>query len=77
MNLFQKGDFQLHSGGKSEFKIDCDALSEHDWETLAYMTAKEFRFKRVVGVPEGGLAFARALETLLHRRPKPAHPAGR
>ena len=31
-NLFQQGDFTLHSGERSGFKIECDALTSHDWD---------------------------------------------
>jgi hypothetical protein len=36
-NLFQLGDFHLHSGQKSKYKINCDALTDEDWRTLAMM----------------------------------------
>lgn len=60
-NLFQSGDFRLHSGGRSGFKIDCDALTEADWDTLAAMIASRFVFGMVEGVPRGGLKLAQAL----------------
>ena len=63
MTLFQLGDFVLHSGVSSNFKIDCDALSDEDWECLAALVAKNVSFSRVVGIPEGGLRFAAALAT--------------
>ena len=60
-NLFQLGDFVLHSGQKSNFKIDCDALTDEDWECLAALIAKRFNFRDVVGVPQGGLKLAEKL----------------
>lgn len=62
MNLFKLGDFILHSGQTTNFKIDCDALTELDIKTLAYIIAKEFRFSKVVGVPTGGIRLAEACE---------------
>ncbi len=65
MNLFQLGSFFLHSGSKTLFKIDCDALTDSDWKTLAHIAIMEVGlspFSKVVGIPRGGLAFARALE---------------
>jgi hypothetical protein len=61
-SLFQLGDFTLHSGIKSGWKIECDALTKGDWEALAAM-AMEFlpAFGEVIGVPRGGLPFAEAL----------------
>jgi orotate phosphoribosyltransferase len=63
MNLFQSGDFTLHSGEKSNFKIDCDALTDADIEALALMMAMRLpRYEKVIGVPSGGLRIAKALE---------------
>ena len=62
MSLFQLGDFKLASGEKSNFKIECDVLSDDDWEALAAMAAELLpTFLDVVGVPRGGLKFAAAL----------------
>jgi orotate phosphoribosyltransferase len=69
-NLFNIGEFSLASGRKSRFKIDCDALSDEDIETLAamlYYRFDKFRmsgrgFHSVYGVPSGGLRLAKAME---------------
>lgn len=58
-NLFQLGDVTLASGAKSHFKLECDALTDKDWECLAAMMAKVVGpFSQVVGVPRGGLKLA-------------------
>ncbi len=63
MSLFQTGNFTLASGEKSSWKIECDALTDTDWETLALIASKILSpFNEVEGVPTGGLAFAKALE---------------
>lgn len=61
-NLFTKQDIILHSGGKSDFKIECDDLSDESIETLAYLVSKQMQFNEVHGVPRGGLKFAEALK---------------
>lgn len=61
MNLFQSGNFVLHSGAHSGFKIDCDALTSEDWRALASIISKKFRFGRVWGIPRGGTKLANAL----------------
>lgn len=62
MNLFMGGNFKLHSGGRSSFKIDCDALSLDDIRVLALQIASQYRFKEVVSVPRGGDRLADALK---------------
>lgn len=62
--LFQRGNFTLHSGATSHWKIECDALTNEDWNTIALMIveqAEPLLFSRVVGVPRGGLKLANAL----------------
>lgn len=64
MNLFQLGRFQLHSGTVSPYKIDTDALSDSDIETLAHYIAHRANtpFHEVIGVPQGGLRLAEAMQ---------------
>lgn len=64
MNLFQLGNFTLHSGQPSRWKIEMDALTPDDWGCLAVMmmdTLKPYpAFSEIIGVPRGGLPLARA-----------------
>lgn len=53
--ILQKIDFISHSGKLLDFKIECDALDESDWECAAYIIHKKIRFRKVFGVPRGGL----------------------
>lgn len=62
MSLFQLGDFLLHSGDRSHFKIDCDALTYEDWETIAFLIKEKFNFTNVVGISDGGTKLAQLLE---------------
>lgn len=56
MSLFKLGDFELHSGQRSNWKIDCDALTPADWRALAKMIVDRLApFGAVEGVPRGGL----------------------
>ena len=61
-NLFQSGQFVLSSGAVSPWKIECDALTEHDVETIAAMLFPVLMpFSSVEGVPQGGLRLAEAM----------------
>lgn len=60
--LFQLGQFKLHSGKTSSWKIECDALSMWEWEAIATMFLPLLpAFGNVVGIPRGGVPLARAL----------------
>ena len=52
----------MHSGEKGDFKIECDALTSEDIETLAYLISKKFEFNGVYGVPTGAIRIANALK---------------
>ena len=54
MNLFQLGKFTSHAGKSLEWKIECDALTDEDWECLAKMISDRIMFHEVVGIPRGG-----------------------
>lgn len=61
--LFQQGDFTLHGGQETTWKIDCDALTDADVQTLAAMLVERLpSFGSVEGVPTGGLRLADALK---------------
>jgi hypothetical protein len=66
MGIFQYAEegIELHSGGKSQFKIECDALDDGDLEFFAWITATYLvaDFSEVHGIPRGGIRFAKALE---------------
>lgn len=61
-NIFRHGVFDSNAGLALRYKIECDGLSAADWECWAKEIIRHTEFGRVVGVPRGGLAFARALE---------------
>lgn len=62
MNLFQKVDIILNSGQRSDFKIECDALTDNDIECFAHLISKKYKFRKVVGVPRGGVRIEDALQ---------------
>ena len=62
MNLFQLGNFVSHAGKELEWKIECDALTDEDWECLAKMISERCQFGSVYGIPRGGVKLANALE---------------
>lgn len=62
-NLFQIGAFSLASGKQSNFKIECDALTDPDWNALAQLVQHAAApFGEVIGVPRGGLPLAARLK---------------
>jgi hypothetical protein len=66
ISLFRTGEFPLHSGGTSNWKIDCDALTEADWRTIAGVISRKVgHFRNVYGIPKGGLALAEALAPMI------------
>ena len=68
--LFESGEFVLHSGERSNFRIECDALTDADLTTLAQMlVARLPAFGAVEGVPRGGLRLAAALVPFVTRGP--------
>jgi hypothetical protein len=61
--LFQRGDFTLNSGAESSWKLECDALTDEDWDGVAAMARVLVpHFSDVVGVPRGGLKLADRLK---------------
>jgi orotate phosphoribosyltransferase len=62
MSLFIRQAFTSHAGLKLAYKIECDALTDEDVETLASIVASGHTFSSVIGVPRGGLRLAAALE---------------
>jgi orotate phosphoribosyltransferase len=63
MHLFVAGEFVAHSGGVLPYKIDCDALSSSDIETIAGVMAwRLVRFSSVYGVPRGGIRLELAFQ---------------
>ena len=69
-HLFQRQSFIAHSSRRLDWKIECDALTDEDWDTLAWRVAQNVRFGSVYGIPNGGIRFARALEPYVTSGPR-------
>lgn len=69
-NLFQLGKVVLSSGQQSDFKIDCDALTDADIECLAYLISQQVKFREVYGVPTGGSRLSSVMEKYAERGSK-------
>lgn len=62
--LFVPGAFTAHSGAALNWKVECDALLELDWQGLVMIAEEKLgtqQFQSVIGIPRGGVAFAQAL----------------
>lgn len=70
INLFVNEPFTSRAGLPLDWKIECDALSDADIETITAMIARRFLFRQAIGIPRGGLRLARALQ--MYRLP--GHP---
>jgi hypothetical protein len=69
MGLFNYGLHELHSGGTSTYKIDCDFHTIEDLEAFAAIAKDFIKFGSVVGIPRGGLRFASCLEQYITEGP--------
>ena len=59
---FEQGQFNLHSGKQSSWKIECDSLTQDELNLFVGMIGSAFVFTEVEGVPTGGLELARLLQ---------------
>lgn len=58
MNLLQWGAFTGHSGDELQYKIECEALGNQDWDCAAQLmlALAPGTFHTVIGIPRGGVA---------------------
>jgi hypoxanthine phosphoribosyltransferase len=68
MNLFKTQTFRMHSGDTGRWKIECDALTDSDIDTLSFMISEKFDFSGVHGVPSGAVRLEKALEKYSDKR---------
>ena len=62
MNLFIKEDFISHAGLPLTWKVECDALTDADYQALAKIVSEKINFKDVKGIPRGGVPLENALK---------------
>ena len=51
----------MASGAEALWKIECDSLTDADWDTVASWISPKYKFHEVFGVPNGGLKLAERL----------------
>ena len=61
MNIFIREDFISHAGLPLTWKVECDALTNKDYEALAKIVSEKMTFRDVKGIPRGGIPFDNAL----------------
>ncbi len=63
MDLFQDVDIIGHAGGKLTWKIECDALSDAEWQVLANLILhyEKRPFRVAIGIPTGATALGNIL----------------
>ena len=62
MSLFIREDFISHAGLPLTWKVECDALTDNDYEALAKIVSEKLSFRDVKGIPRGGIPFEKALK---------------
>ena len=62
MSLFIREDFISHAGLPLTWKVECDALTDKDYEALAKIVSEKLTFRNVKGIPRGGIPFEKALK---------------
>lgn len=62
MTLFELSAFTSAAGHLLPWKVNCDALTDEDWQCVAAMLGGVRSFRSVEGVPTGGDKFAKAME---------------
>jgi hypothetical protein len=60
-NWIQIGEFPLHSGGTNILKFELDKFTQSDWEAIALLAARRYRFREVYGIPTGGCRLSDAM----------------
>lgn len=70
--LFKLGTFIGAGGGTLDWKIECDALTDSDWDCIAVQALRVLSdFSSVYGVPRGGLKLAEAINKNRHAYNRP------
>lgn len=59
--MFRASEFISHSGKPLQFKIECDDLTNEDYDVLAQIINRHFVFGSVFGIPNGGVKLQQAL----------------
>ena len=65
MNIFIREDFISHAGLPLTWKVECDALTNKDYEALAKIVSEKMTFRDVKGIPRGGIPFEMHLNNIV------------
>jgi len=65
--LFVDVKFIASSGQELSWKVECNAISEAEWDWAAARVAERFTFREVHGIPGGGLPFEKALRPYIQK----------
>lgn len=79
INLFKWGSFVGAGGGKLDWKIECEALTEEDWHCIACLAVSHFdrrgtNISHVLPVPRGGAPLALEITKYFLPTPPLTHP---
>lgn len=70
-SLLQSSSFTTHAKIESNWKIECDVLTDEDWMVLARLGKTLIGdFGIVEGIPRGGIKFANELDKLKNQNSK-------
>lgn len=74
MDLLRLGNYVLHNGSKSRYKICCDVFSDSDWNVAATLIrAIVGPFRSVEGIPNGGTKLEEILKHYVDDRKEGPH----
>lgn len=62
-DVFQQCNFKSHAGLDLTWKIECDNISDSEWDCFARMISEveSRQFSEVIGIPRGGIKLQNAL----------------
>lgn len=67
MSLFQRKPYKMNSGGIACYKIECEALTDEDFETLAWLIAQKGEIRAVHGISNNGRRLAAQIKKHLSK----------
>ena len=66
MTLFNVGNFESHSSGNLKWKVECDALTDADWDGIVQAAVElgllRTGYSQITPIPTGGVPFAESIK---------------
>ena len=66
MTLFKVGNFESHSSGNLKWKVECDALTDADWDGIVQAAVElgllRTEYSQITPIPTGGVPFAESIK---------------